>query len=99
MEGPVYIHALSDLAQASVLAALAGFFVPLFDRCKNGVLPNLRLVAAINAEQAKKTILFGSYAHAGSEVVGGYIRCVAAQYRMVATDEKKFRTCMNKVGL
>ena len=67
--------------------------------CRNGVLPNLKLKAALASAHASKAIY-----HSKGDVedvclkAGGRIRMMAAKYREIAIIDESFSRCMCKAG-
>ena len=82
------------------MAEVAPLLKPLFEICRNGVLPTQKLVTALtclhNAEpvyQSKEPLI------SWAPTMGAVIRMLTQSYRDVAKDEKAFRVCLMKAGL
>ena len=83
--------------KASLMAQLALLYRHLLSVCKNGVLPNLKLISALTNLHAAKAIYhtkdpIGTWA----PDAGASIRMVSAQFREAASDERKQRVCLAK---
>ena len=83
--------------KASVMSQLAPLFRELFAICSNGVIPNLKFMAALQNCHAKQPI----YHHKEdveiwAPAAGGKVRMIAQKWRTMAEDEIKVDQCCKK---
>jgi len=88
---------LAHSAEASVLSSIALLFRELFSICRNGSIPNLKLVSALmNVHKKSRIYHHGEDALTWGPTAGGKLRMLAKHWRDLAMDEEKLETCMRK---
>jgi hypothetical protein len=82
-----------------LLAKVAVLFRELFKKCKNGVLPNLKLSQCIKKMHLHEPLYFKAKepVEVYGPMMGGMLRCVASAFREIASDHAKRRVCFSKV--
>ena len=81
------------------MTSVAPLFRQLFLVCKNGKIPNRKLVSALQAAHAAKALFIQSArddVFAWAEKAGENVRKVAAQYRELKLRDLKLATCLKK---
>jgi len=83
-----------------VIAHCYPFLVEYINIAKNGVLPNLKLQAAVAAVHGRQPIYFGANVMVDhlSDITGNQIRMVLYSLREIAKSEAKRSTCLKKAS-
>jgi hypothetical protein len=83
--------------KASVLAEVAPLFMEFFEICRNGVLPNIRLVDALKALHTQEAILHQSQnICTWAPSAGGCLRMIAGNFRECKMDAEARRRMFGK---
>ena len=84
-----------NLNKASILADLWEFFVEAFHICSNGVMPNVKLVQALQKLHLTQPIYFTQQSISSwAPDSGGKIRMMCSHYRSLLLSETCQRRCM-----
>ena len=79
------------------MSTLALLYKELFAVCTNGLIPNLKLVSAMqNVHKASPIYHHGEALIVWGPSAGGRIRMVAKHWRDLAVDEEKLEICLRK---
>ena len=83
--------------EASVMSSLAPLFRELFAVCSNGVIPNLKFIAALkNCHATKKIYHDDAVEELWMPDAGGKFRMIAQKFRAMAQDQLIYDRCMQK---
>ena len=83
--------------EASVMSSMAPLFRELFAVCGNGVIPNLKFIAALQNCHATKKIYHDDTDEAlWMPDAGGKLRMIAQKFRAMAQDQLLYDRCIQK---
>ena len=96
--GVVVCFVVCDVwCEASVMSSLAPLFRELFAVCSNGVIPNLKFIAALkNCHATKKIYHDGTDEELWMPDTGGKLRMIAQKFRDIATNQQLYDRCVQK---
>ena len=81
-----------------MLAKVAMLYIYLFKVCRNGVLPNIKLVQCLQKMHMAKPIVDSKeHVTVWSPNAGGLIRMVAGKFREIKMSPEKLSRCLSKV--